>query len=86
MKINIMTWNTRLYMMGNKVGNNRKEIDFEKTKEIFNYIKNYLEQNENSIAVLQEIPYFSNLKPIWELHEIFKMFCKIFDEDDKVSK
>lgn len=78
MKINIMTWNTRLYMMGNQVGNNREEIDFEKTEEIFNYIKNYLEQNENSIAILQEIPYLSNIKN-WGLHEIFKMFCEVFE-------
>lgn len=79
MKINIMTWNTRLYMMGNKVGNNIEKIDFEKSEKIFIYIKNYLEQNENSIAILQEIPYLSNVKPKWELHEIFKMFCKIFE-------
>ena len=39
MNINFMTWNTRLYMKGSRVGVHQEEIDFEKYKDVIKIIK-----------------------------------------------
>lgn len=63
-----MTWNTRLYMQGNKVGRNKEEVDSEKYEDVINVIKTHVNK-EKGIAILQEIPYKSNIT--WKEHELF---------------
>ena len=76
-----MTWNTQLYEQGNKLhtGGNIKAIDSKCYNKIFDNIFSHLD-NENAIAVLQEIPYVSNVK--WKEHEIFTAFKKKFSTVD----
>lgn len=77
MNINLMTWNTRLYMKGNRVGGNEEVIDFKKYNDIIKIIKIHIEK-ENGIAILQEIPYKSNIT--WKEHELFLTFKNDFPE------
>lgn len=87
MKINFMTWNTSLYIYGNKFcGKNGNYVlknpinDNVKNKcaEIFSIIKQHLEK-ENAVAVLQEVPYKSNEN--WKEHEFFTKLKKCFSEE-----
>lgn len=76
-----MTWNTQLYEQGNKLyaGGSTKVIDSKCYNKIFDNIYSHLD-NENAIAVLQEIPYVSNVT--WKEHEIFTAFKKKFSTGD----
>jgi exonuclease III len=79
MNINFMTWNTQLYEYGNK-SFKRKNIDDGKKilSEQIEIVLSYLEK-ENSIVVLQEIPYKSNIT--WKEHELFVEFKNNFPEN-----
>lgn len=78
MKMNFMTWNTQLYEYGNKLF--RKPIDDGETlNNIIEIVKKHLNK-ENSIVVLQEIPYKSNVT--WKKHEFFKEFENNFQEKE----
>lgn len=78
MNINFMTWNTRLYMKGNRVGRNQEKIDFEKYKDIIEIIKIHVNK-KNGIAILQEIPYKSNITR--KEHELFVELKNDFPKD-----
>ena len=78
MHLNILTWNTQLYECGNQVGNKRKEIDTELFEEVIDLIDKHLNK-DNAIAVLQEIPFVSNVT--WKEHELFKMFKEHYDTE-----
>lgn len=78
MNVNIMTWNTRLYEYGNKVGIQTKEIDADLFASIIKLIDEHLER-ENAIAILQEVPYWCNIT--WKKHELFKKFEDHYTED-----
>lgn len=80
MIINFLTWNTQLYEYGNNIKNmDFKDIDYNICSEIFGYIKNHMKK-ENAIAVLQEIPLDCNRTN--EIHEIFRMLCENFPEEE----
>ena len=81
MKVNFMTWNTGLFMYGNSIkGKPYQEIQDSKYEEIFAYIRNFLDTKDHAIAVLQEIPYVSNLN--WKTHHpLFVRFMGEFQED-----
>lgn len=79
MKLNIMTWNTQLYEYGNKIGNKKKKIEDSKFDPIMEFVDKHLEK-ENSIVVLQEIPYKSNVT--WEKHELFRRFREKYDANE----
>ncbi len=83
MIINFMTWNTGLYMFGNVMKNKSfKLIDDKANKtvdEIFRIVKKFLEK-EKAIAILQEVPYVSNLN--WEKHPWFKKFVNTFPKEN----
>lgn len=78
-KIKLLTWNTQLYEYGN-----RENKTIEQGKEQYNKIKhdieNHLniEENQKSIAVLQEIPYKIKNGCKWEFNPIFTQFIKDF--------
>lgn len=78
-----MTWNTGLYMFGNKMKDKSfKPINDKATKtvdEIFGIIKKFLEK-EKAIAILQEMPYVSNLN--WKKHPWFNYFVNTFPEEN----
>lgn len=76
-----MTWNTQLYEYGNIIDKNKpkKPIDFIKCDEILKIVKEYLDKKENAIAVLQEIPYTSNIT--WKKHSIYEKILKTFKDD-----
>jgi len=79
---NIMTWNTQLFEQGNKLfskGKSIKAIDKDRYDKIFIAIAKHLESSR-SIAVLQEIPYVSNVG--WKEHKIFTAFKDEFSEKD----
>ncbi|MDE6412556.1 MAG: endonuclease/exonuclease/phosphatase family protein, partial [Eubacterium sp.] len=81
MTINLMTWNTGLYMFGNEMEDKSlKPID-DRANEIvdgvFGIVKQFLEK-ENAIVVLQEVPYVSNLN--WKTHPWFEKFVNTFPE------
>ncbi|MFQ9514403.1 MAG: hypothetical protein ACLRZ9_01110 [Eubacterium sp.] len=79
MKINLMTWNTQLHEFGNKSFKNKTIRDgIQKLDEQKEVVLKHL-QKENSIVVLQEIPYKDNTT--WEEHELFKKFNIYFPED-----
>ena len=79
-----MTWNTKLFMKGNIVGNKQEAIDCKKYDKIINIVKNHVEK-ENGIAILQEIPYKSNCNTRyykkWEEHYLFVRFTEDFPKD-----
>ncbi len=76
MKINVMSWNTNLFEYGNKLKNGKeKNIDASQFYEKINVIKGHLEK-DNAIAILQEIPYKSNID--WKDHPLFTEFKKLF--------
>lgn len=82
MKINIMTWNTQLYEYGNALFKKSIEdglITLKKQKEI---LLTHLEK-ENSLAVLQEVPYMrkDNRTGEWKEHELFTELIKVFPEE-----
>lgn len=83
MIINFMTWNTGLYMFGNEMKNKLlKPIDDNANKTvdgIFGIVKKFLEK-EKAIAILQEVPYVSNLN--WGKHPWFKKFVNTFPEEN----
>lgn len=81
MEINFLTWNTGLYRYGIKDG---KPIDDEAKavkNGIFDFVEEHLKK-PNAIAVLQEIPYKSNIN--WEEHEFFKAFKEKFTDYDYI--
>lgn len=82
MNIKFMTWNTQLYEYGNKLfeGKNIDDGKEKLSKEI-KIVLSHLKK-ENSIVVLQEIPYKSNIT--WKKHELFIEFKKNFP-DNKYS-
>lgn len=79
MKINLMTWNTQLYEFGNNSFKDKNISaglnNLEKQKEV---ISAHLEK-ENSLAVLQEIPYKCNLD--WKEHELFTELKNYFPKE-----
>ena len=83
MTINLMTWNTGLYIFGNKMKNQSlKPIDDNANKtvdRIFRIVKKFLDK-ENAVAILQEIPYVSNLN--WEEHPWFSKFVNTFPKEN----
>lgn len=80
---NIMTWNTQLYEQGNSFLNGQeKPINSACYEKIFDTIAEYLESKNNSIAVLQEIPYYTKRSWSWLEHEIFTAFEKKFPKVD----
>ncbi|MCM1246532.1 MAG: endonuclease/exonuclease/phosphatase family protein [Roseburia sp.] len=86
MIINLMTWNTGLYIFGNKMKDKSlKPIEDKANKiadEIFGMVKNFLEK-EKAIAILQEVPYVSNLN--WKKHPWFEKFVNVFPEEKYCS-
>lgn len=86
MTINLMTWNTGLYMFGNEMKDKSiKPIDDIADKivnGVFGIVKQFLEK-ENAIAILQEVPYVSNLN--WGKHPWFKKFVNTFPEENYCS-
>lgn len=78
MKINLMTWNTKMYEYGNEVNSFVLPIDENYFNGVINVILDYLKK-ENSIVILQEIPYISNIT--WQKHELFLRFIEIFEDD-----
>lgn len=81
MELNIMTWNTRLYEYENKIDGKIKKLDGNEDL-IIDKIKEHL-NNENAIAVLQEIPYKCNAtrKYPFPEHVLFEKIKDTFDED-----
>lgn len=77
MNVPMMSWNTNLFVMGNILPEYKipQEIDKEKAKRVFKFIKDFLEK-ENAVAILQEIPYYSNLT--WKFHKVFEDFKEEF--------
>lgn len=66
---NILCWNTAL-----------SEKNYEKNKDgIFNYINAFLEDNDNSIIILQQIPY-KDSKNRWNISAIYNDFEKRFNK------
>lgn len=82
MKLHIMTWNTQLYEYGNIVAKNStvKPIDYIKCSEVIRVIKKHVDESENAIAVLQEIPLRSNITN--SEHIYFTLLCGAFPEKD----
>lgn len=87
-KIKLMSWNTELYKYGNKMNDKEaiKPIGESLYKEKFDVIKEHL-QKENSVAVLQEIPYraneyIENCHEKWTYHFIWEKFKEEFPEND----
>lgn len=82
MTINLMTWNTGLFLFGNKMKDESiKPIDDEADKTfngIIRIVKKFLER-ENAVAILQEIPYVSNLN--WRKHPWFEKFDNTFPKE-----
>ncbi len=77
---NFMTWNTGLFMYGNRFGKKPVlEITDSKYEEIFTHIRNFLDTKDHAIVVLQEIPYVSNLN--WKSHPLFEKFMEAFQKD-----
>lgn len=72
MKLHMMTWNCDLYK------ENPDLINWTRYNSIKNIIKGRLEL-ENSIVVLQEIPYKSNVT--WEIHPIYKKLLVDFPKE-----
>lgn len=79
MIFNIMTWNTQLYEYGNRVGGKVKAITQTEFDSILRRIDEHLNK-ENSIAVLQEIPYVCN--QTWKKHDLFAKFEQHFKKDN----
>ncbi|MBQ4128940.1 MAG: hypothetical protein IJD68_04125 [Ruminococcus sp.] len=81
MKLHIMTWNTQLYEHGNIIAKNLpvKPIDDCKYKEVFGVVKKYIDGLENAVAVLQEIPYNSNVT--WNKHTVYEKLLEIFPKE-----
>lgn len=83
MDIQFMTWNTRLYMQGNRVGNKQEKIDFQKSEKILDVVKNHVDKH-NGIAILQEIPYKINCKyenlnlNKWDKHPVYDILMEKF--------
>ncbi|PKM56428.1 MAG: hypothetical protein CVU98_11345 [Firmicutes bacterium HGW-Firmicutes-3] len=71
-KINILTWNTSLYL------EKTNEPISEKYSSFANIVKKHLEK-DNSIAFLQEIPYVSN--ETWQKHSLFNKLNSDFSND-----
>ena len=84
MKVNLMTWNTRLYEYGNIIDQQKKKpvkpIDVIRDNAVLEVIKDHIDKKENAIAVLQEIPLRSNITN--REHEIFTLICDTFPEKD----
>lgn len=78
MKINLMTWNTRMYEYGNKINGVFRPIDDDYFDGVINVISDHLKK-ENAIAILQEIPYVCNIT--WQKHELFLRFNQRFEND-----
>lgn len=72
MKLNIMTWNCDLYL------ENPSSPNWMRYNSIVNIVKGRLEL-ENSMVVLQEIPYMSN--KTWQEHPLYLQMVKDFPED-----
>ena len=78
MKLNLMTWNTKMYEYGNEVNGVVLPIDEEYFNGVIDVILVHLKK-ENSIVILQEIPYVNNIT--WKMHELFLRFIEIFKND-----
>lgn len=81
MDIQFMSWNTRLYMQGNRIDNKQERIDIQNATQIIAIIKDHVDK-QNGIAILQEIPYkinyrYENIKK-WENHPVYNMLIKTF--------
>lgn len=75
MEINLMSWNTALYEFNNKSFNKKSGLDNENFSKAYERITKHLSK-ENAVAVLQEIPFKSNIN--WEEHPIFTQVKKGF--------
>lgn len=67
---NILCWNTGLYVLKD-----------DKTKEnIFNYIKGFFDDNDNPIAILQEIPFkvYDKYNHMWKENPVYNEFTETF--------
>lgn len=88
MKTEFMSWNTSLYIQGNKLEGKVEPIDWTLTNSVFNTIGEFIDK-QNGIAVLQEIPYkincaYDNGEAVidkWNYHPIFEAFIKRFSHD-----
>lgn len=81
MNVPMMSWNTQLFVMGNKLSKYRKKdkIDNCKVDSIFNIVEEFLKK-ENAIAILQEIPYKTKVNGEWFFHYIYNEFIKKFKD------
>lgn len=80
MKINILSWNTAMYTYENKLKYRRiKPINNSINSSILDYIYDFLNKHENAIAILQEIPFVSNLS--WKTHPFFNDLINKFYTD-----
>lgn len=76
-----MTWNTELYIYGNKGKNGKlmadiSDADFSSIK---SRVNSFLTTKENAIVILNEWPYKCNLTD--EYHEFFSDFYKKYSDD-----
>lgn len=78
-----MNWNTELYKYGNIIGKNSSKgevfaIDYNIVCRVLLLIKDFVDNNIDAVAVLQEIPIDCNVTKT--KHEIFRMIEQLFDE------
>lgn len=84
-EINFMTWNTQLYEMGNSLNEKHivKKIDVLTFKNVINKVKEFLDSNDEAVAILQEMPFKCNIDEFNE-HILFKNFLEFFPSDKYV--
>lgn len=81
-EINFLTWNTQLYEMGNRVNEKQpvKKMDMLTFNIVVNKVKEFLDSNDEAIAILQEIPFKCNIDGFKD-HKLFKEFLNFFPDD-----
>lgn len=85
MEINLMTWNTELYRYGARDldGKIRKRFEEAPIDEVISVIDEFLNQNQNPIVVLQEIPFKrKNEKYKWEYNAYFEKLKSFIEGKD----
>lgn len=84
MEINLMSWNTELYIYGTRDKNGKIIKPFENApaNEIIQIVNNFICSKENPIVVLQEIPFKrKNENYKWERNEHFNSVKKFVEEN-----
>ena len=86
-KVNLMTWNTRLYEYGNIDNKTEEDGKRKYDADIKKCISKHLEDTAEDtlpIVVLQEIPYKIKAENGWRLHDIYNQLIHDFKEYDIV--